>query len=650
MRRALLAMVLALLVAAPAADAKGTSGQLRAGAGQADITPPLTGHALGGWTRADRRALGVSTRLNANTLVLQRGTRKLALVAVDLAFVLAGLSEDVAREVADLGFDRTSVLIAASHTHSGPLGYANPPQYNSAAPSTATIGDPSSFVNFFLTPPPADRQLYTFLVKQIAASIRRANGDRALATAAWGRSQLTDLTENRSLFAFLRNYGIVVAPDAANLGMDPKGPVDTIDPNVWVLRVDKLVRRRGKTRRVPIGAYSNFANHGTVVHSETQLYSGDHHAAAARVFADKVRRAGKVPRNQTVVNVYPNGNEGDLTAGIKNVGIEAARRVGTREAEAMYGAWKAAGRKLTRTPALDWRWTRACFCGRETADGKVDTTGHVGIGFLTGSEEGRGPLYDLTRISFEGQASPLNDPIQGNKLFVPGVGEGAPPAIPLGVYRVGDGVITTIPGEPTKQTGVHANAAVLEALRGSGVRHSVIGGLAFDFIQYVTTPAEYGSQSYEAASTLYGKHTATFINERLVELAKALKDRGAAPPPYPFDVSYGIKADGPAYSPGAERGTITAQPRVRDGLVTLAWRGGANGADRPVDKAFVLAERRVGSGWRAVDSDLGLNMIWRVDAQGAYTFEWQAPKTPGSYRLRVTANRYALTSDTFTLP
>jgi hypothetical protein len=114
MRRALLATVLALLVVAPSADAKGTSGQLRAGAGQADITPPRTGHALGGWTRADRRALGVSTRLNANALVLQRGTRKLALVAVDLAFVLAGLSEDVAREVADLGFDRTSVLTATA--------------------------------------------------------------------------------------------------------------------------------------------------------------------------------------------------------------------------------------------------------------------------------------------------------------------------------------------------------------------------------------------------------------------------------------------------------------------------------------------------------------------------------------------------------
>jgi hypothetical protein len=58
-----------LVVAAPAAGAA----TLRAGAGQADITPPQTGYYLGGWTRADRIAQGQSSRLYANTLVLQRG-------------------------------------------------------------------------------------------------------------------------------------------------------------------------------------------------------------------------------------------------------------------------------------------------------------------------------------------------------------------------------------------------------------------------------------------------------------------------------------------------------------------------------------------------------------------------------------------------
>src|SRR3954467_4504699 len=124
-----IALVACVVAAGPAA-ARSTSGLWRAGAGQADITPPQTGYYLGGWTRADRLARGQSTRLYANTLVLQRGTRKGALRAAELFAVPGGLQEDVARAVADLGYDQTSVLLAASHTHSGPGGYANNPTYN----------------------------------------------------------------------------------------------------------------------------------------------------------------------------------------------------------------------------------------------------------------------------------------------------------------------------------------------------------------------------------------------------------------------------------------------------------------------------------------------------------------------------------------
>lgn len=650
MKRLLIATALATTLVAAPAHAGSTRGQLRAGAGQADVTPPRTGYYLGGWTRADRLALGQSTRLYANALVLQRGTKKLALVAAEIFAIPAGLQEDVARKVADLGYDRTSVVLAASHTHSAPGGFANNPLYNSAAPSPETIGDPSTFVNFFLTPPPADRQLYTFLVNQIAASIRRADADRGLAVAAWGHTDLTDVTQNRSLFAFLRNYGITVEDGEAKPEMDPKGALDTIDTNVDVLRVDKLVRQRSRTVRVPIGAYSNFADHGTVVHAESQVYSGDHHAAAWRVFAAKVRRAGRVPAGQTVVNVYPNGAEGDMTAGIANVGIAAARRVGTKEADAMYAAWKRAGRKLSRTPALDWRWTRTCFCGRQTATGPVDTDGKEGMPFLTGSDEGRGPLYDLTHVSFEGLTVPQDDPVQGNKVVVP-VGD-PPPAVPVGVYRVGDGVIATIPGEPTKQVGVGVRSAVLGALAGTGVRHALIGGLAFDYIQYITTPAEYGAQSYEGGSTLFGKNSATFLQERLAELGTAMKSGTAAPAPYPLDVSYGVKPDGPAFGAGAASGTITGQPAAtvaRGGSAKLAWTGGPRGTDRPVDRAFVVAERRDHGRWRTADTDLGLNMLWRVDDAGRYTLTWDVPSSAkaGTYRLRVTASRYGLTSSAF---
>jgi hypothetical protein len=661
--RAVALALLVLLASAVPAVAKTKPTDLRAGAGQADITPPKTGYYLGGWTRADRLAKGQSTRLFANTLVLQRGSKKVALVAAELFSIAGGMQEDVAREVKDIGFDVETVVLAASHTHSGPGGFSNNPTYNTAAPSTNTISDPASFVAL-LNPAPADRQLYTFLVKQIAQSIRRANADRHVAVAGWGHTRLFDLTQNRSIEAHLADHGIHEELGHGHPEQDPNGVGHTIDPIVDVLRVDKLVQRKRKckrkkgvrprsctrTVRVPIGAYSNFADHGTVVKSETELYSGDHHAAAWRVFADRVRKVGKVPGAQTIVNVYPNGAEGDQTAGLQHTGIEGAIEVGTKEAESMFNAWQTAGQSLSRTPALDVRWTRSCFCGRQTATGPVDSKGVVGAGFLTGSEEGRGPLYDITHVPLEGQKNPNDDPVQGPKYGLP-IGN-PPPAIPLAVIRIGDGVLATIPGEPTKEVGVRVRSAVEAGMAGSGIKTVTIAGLANDFIQYITTPEEYGEQSYEGASTLYGRNQATFMQERLGELGKALVEGKPALAPYPFDSSYGVKPDGIAFPQGADSATIDAQPlpdATRGATVKLAWTGGPDGADRPVDKAFVTAELNDGKKWRAIDSDLGLNMLWRVDSEGHYTFEWKVPADApaGVYRLRVTASKYELVSNTF---
>ena len=138
-----LAAALALL-ALPVAGADAQSGALRAGVGKADITPK-TGYYLGGWTRADRTAQGQHTRLQSRALVLQRGARKVAMVQVDLFMVPAGMVKHVAQLNASRGFTEQNVLISASHTHSGPGGYANFKTFNTAAPSLETATDPISF-------------------------------------------------------------------------------------------------------------------------------------------------------------------------------------------------------------------------------------------------------------------------------------------------------------------------------------------------------------------------------------------------------------------------------------------------------------------------------------------------------------------------
>ena len=110
-----------LAVGWPSVETASAGGDLRAGAGRSDITPP-TGFYHMGWVRSDAKSEGQLTRLFARSLVLERGDRKLALVSVDLAFVPAGLVADVVERLAERGFGEESVLISASHTHSAPGG------------------------------------------------------------------------------------------------------------------------------------------------------------------------------------------------------------------------------------------------------------------------------------------------------------------------------------------------------------------------------------------------------------------------------------------------------------------------------------------------------------------------------------------------
>lgn len=271
--RALLVTAVALAVSAIALPATASAANLRAGVGKADITPQ-TGYYLGGWTRADRVAGGQHTRLQSRALVLERNGRKVALVQIDLFMVPGGMVKQLGDDLRSRGFSEQNILISASHTHSGPGGYANFPTLNTAAPSLQTATDPFSFFGL-LNPAPADRQLYTFLLKQISAAIQRADADLGPAAAGWGSSRLLGITRNRSLEGHLANHGFDLEYGQGTESQDPGGYEHTIDPDVNVLRVDKFVRRRvrGKRRRVrvPIGGWSTFADHGTVTKSTFQF-------------------------------------------------------------------------------------------------------------------------------------------------------------------------------------------------------------------------------------------------------------------------------------------------------------------------------------------------------------------------------------------
>jgi neutral ceramidase len=643
MRRGLVSVVVGLAALGVAAPAFGATDTLKAGVGRADIQPP-TGIYFFGWVRSDSKSHGQHTRLQARSIVLQRGGRKLALVSVDLGAVPNGLIVAAAKRVADLGIKPEDVIVSASHTHSGPSGFFNYSAFNTVAPSK---DNPSGFE----VGTAADPQLYSFLSRQLAAAIRRADADLAPAALAWGSTQLLGVTDNRSIEAHLANFGILLDPGQGKPEMDPGGYANTIDPNVDVLRVDKVLRR-GRTR--PIGMWPVFADHGTVNRPTFQFYNADHHGAAERVSEAAIRKLGKVPASQDVVSAYGNSDEGDMTAGLSRAGPAAAEWVGRAEARAFMRAWRTAGKELDRTPDLDWRWTRFCYCGQETEGGLVDKRGVSGAPFFTGSEENRGPLYDVDGVSHEGQHLPASTGPQGDKIpAYTDVAGAMPNALPLTTARIGDHVVATIPGEMTVELGRRVRAAVTKSVDGVGVKGVVLAGLANDFIQYLTTPEEYDRQHYEGGSQLYGRVAGNMVMQQLAGLAGLMAQGKPAPEAYPFDPENGIPGDAEPFPAGAEKGVVVAQPKATRRLehAVFKWQGGERGMDRPVDRAFAAIERRVGKRWVRATDDLGIQIMWAVDDSGGYTARWEPSRWMplGTYRFAVDANRYKLASEPFRL-
>lgn len=116
-----------------------------------------------------------------------------------------------------------------------------------------------------------------------------------------------------------------------------------------------------------------------------------------------------------------------------------------------------------------------------------------------------------------------------------------PNTIPISIFRIGHVFILNVPSEFTTMAGRRLRKAVQNVLESQNVMNTsiVIAGLANSYSHYVTTEQEYASQRYEAASTLYGKHTLTaYIQEfeRITtDLLQNSPSESAASPPDLYD-------------------------------------------------------------------------------------------------------------------
>lgn len=607
MRRALIAAALLLaggLTVPLASASSGTAaGGLRAGAASVDITPTLGGTTLG-YVRPDMHVDGVHTRLTGRALVLQDGDTKVALLATDLGFPLD--KDKVIARVADLGYTHATVLYTGTHTHSGPEALAD------------------------------------WQVEQLAQAIRRADRARVPAKAAWGSTVVRGVARNRSIEAHLANHGQDLTYGQGSASDDPDGEEHTVDDVLRVLRVDRTDGR-------PLAAWLEFPVHLTASTPYNTLWDSEIAGPTLQHLSERIAAPG-------FVGLYANGASGDLMPRFDAWNPQTVMdKHGQRLATGAFGAWRSAGTRLDGAMPVDVRWTKECYCGQEVEPGRnVASEPIFGLPFLGGSEDGASIFHEP--LATEGRRRPaaLADPVQGRKIPVV-------PSRPLAVHdlvpevqvlRLGDRLMLDAPGEPSVEMARRLVRAVTPVLP-KGVHEAFVVGLANGYLGYLTTPEEYEQQHYEGGHTVYGKWTSLLMRNVLVTLTSSLRDARPAPVPYEPAALGGTAKGTRDTGDGGTPGAVVTQPAAtvpRHGLVDVAWTGSSAGDDRPVDTPFLVLERRSGSVWTPVESDLGVHFVWD-EANGTYTARYDVPAAAatGPHRLRILSGSYSLTTRTFSI-
>jgi neutral ceramidase len=590
-------------------------------------------------------------RLHSRALILedQRG-EAVAFVVADLPFVSILLQREVAARVrtqAPIGADR--LLLAATHTHSGPGHFLDAESYNRQGSSVGGY----------------DSAMVAFLADRISDGVIAAWNARAPARIAWGETGITGVTRNRS-----REAG----------GSDP-------DTTLLMLRVDLL--RAGDSLYRPGGALSVFAIHATGNSNENDLWDGDIQGRAAQrleaitsgavhllangaegdvspIWSPASRcapptlqrtrlRGSRSPRGWEWVGVADEARDTCLSAAL--AGMDSISTIiAARAAELFDQLTPAAASETTLVSRafaavpLTGAGALPGLCpaaepGSATVAGAEDLTTRYKhwrfLGFIPSAFEEGGRAARPAR----GCQAEKRPALWSVLRRITGIGRGFPESAQLAVVRVGELLFAAVPVEATAAAGEFFTARVRAAADSAGSRAGRVAvlGLTNGFLQYVATRKEYRAQHYEGASTIYGPGMAEAFGDALAALAREL---GApnSPSPDPILDSLRIRP-GPRRRllPRAVQDSGTVRRITRLGCtgsgIAVEWVDAPPGALDPSAQRFIRIEDADG-GNEVVAEDDGAIEVRSLGPAGADAWRWAARwpnTTPGRYRVVVAA-------------
>lgn len=478
------------------------AGCCQAGAAEVDLTPD-PGLDMAGYSAMAQEGQGARGRLMAHALYLEDAQgEQLALVWLDLMSASRFLFEAVAAETASFGVDAQRLVLAGTHTHTGPGHFYGNRLYDLI---TAHLELEDWQVDGF------DQVLARWLVGRIAAAVRQAFDARRPALLATVDQRLWGMAHQATPWTFEANQehhrwcepGWPGSEPPPGLGLRQR----LVDPRV---RVIAAFEEDG----TPLGALATFSCHATALGHRWDLYSPDWPGWARR-------RARQLLGSEVVVGLA-GGASGDQTPMREGDepprGAELAAVVGEAVGEAIATAVQAA--------EPDPAWTiRSWLCdwwpSDEEVEGRPDTLlapWTLGTPSLCGAHEApsgvRVPALGITNPHADDSFDPDDPRFPKSDLReVQGLLEllldlQPAPTHPLHLVRLGDHALATIPGEPTVTT-----AWRLEQLLCAHpeLHTAAVVGYAGDYTGYHTTREEYRCQHYEAGSQIYGRNQAAHV-------------------------------------------------------------------------------------------------------------------------------------------
>jgi hypothetical protein len=454
--RTLLLLLLLLATGLPCA-----AGELRVGAASVVITP-AQGTPLAGYYEM-RTADAVRDDLYSKALVFEQDGARAAVVFCDLITLGRGTVEQ-ARRLVESVVPGSHVLIAATHTHTGPIVPRNSSRELSEGATNA-----------------AARQFAASLPELIARSVREAAGKLAPVRASAAIGLEEHLSHNRRYW--LRDGTVGWNP--LKLGTNVVRPAGPIDPDVAVVYFETFTTNA-------LATLVNFAMHPDTV-GGTQI-SADYPGALARRLA--------AWRGPDMLTVFANGacgniNHRDLRWLDPQKGPAEAERLGGVLAGDVQRTWP-------RLVPL----TNAAPRAR--------------------SEIVRLPLPKITEADLDRARATVNrladrqtrflDKVDAFKVLDVAAREGKPWEVEVQVIALGEQLaIVGLPGEIFTELGLAIKKA-------SPFPFTVIAELSNGSIGYVPNRSAYAEGNYEVVSARCAEGAGELLVESAVKLLRQLRE------------------------------------------------------------------------------------------------------------------------------